>query len=105
MKQFRVRRRLLLESFVLAGLLVGIAFLALLGEPQNPDFGTRAILIAGLGLPWLVLNSVPASRPAIVETSLLLAMCLAHFALLVALFYAAGVAFESWKQRRTHARA
>jgi len=82
----KVRRNWLLQSVVLATLLVGAAFLVVMGEPRNPDLGTSAILAAGFGLPWLVLNS-GVVKSAVIPTGLLIATWLLHFILLAALFY------------------
>jgi hypothetical protein len=95
----------LLQSVVLAVLLVGAAFLVVLGEPRNPDLGTSALLAAGFGLPWLVLNSGIVESAVIIPTPLLIAAWSLHFVLLAALFYGIQVGFDRWRNGRREASA
>src|SRR5262245_49906991 len=99
-----VRWNWLLQSVVLATLLVGAAFLVVLGEPRNPDLGTSALLVAGFGLPWLVLNS-GVVKSAVIPTPLLIAAWSLHFVLVAALFYWIQVGFDRWRNGRREASA
>jgi hypothetical protein len=73
-----------------------------MGEPQNPDIGTSAILVAGFGLPWLILK-IGLVKSAVVPTPLLLGAWSIHFVLLAAIFYWFQVRFDRWKDGRQHA--
>jgi hypothetical protein len=99
-----IRRKWLVESIVLAGLLVAVAFLAILGEPRHADLATSIILVVGYGIPWLVAVAGLFKGP-IYPTPLLIGAWCVHFVLLVFLFYRAQVVFDRWKSRRGKASA
>jgi hypothetical protein len=102
--KLNVQTKPLLESLALAALLVVVAFGALLGEQNNPDLGTRAILVAGFGIPYLLLKA-GVVKGNVIPTPFLIATWLAHFVLLVILFYSLQTGFNRRKARKHGATA
>src|SRR5262245_51551636 len=70
-----LRRKRLFKSIALAVLLVGVAFLTVLSEPQHPDWGTSIILVAGFGIPWLIATAGLIKGPIFPTPLLIGAWC------------------------------